>query len=79
MTKVELKAHWAIPDETLGDSYTLTHKREREAFVKGYHQAIADACEYLKNHVDKDLTTYHKQTWCKRDEFIDKLKKAMEE
>ena len=79
MTKAETKAYWALPDETLGDSYTLTHKRERDAFIKGYHQAIADACEWIKEHIDKDLTIYHAKTWLKRDEFIDKLKKAMEE
>ena len=48
MTKAEIKAYWTIPDETLGDGYTLTHKREREAYVKGYHQAIEDACEWIK-------------------------------
>ena len=78
MTKAETKAHWAIPDKTLGDGCTLTHKREREAYVKGYHQAIEDACEYLRDHIDKDLTIYHEQTWCKLDEFINRLKKVME-
>lgn len=34
MTKAELNAHWALPDETLEDGYTMTHKREREDFSK---------------------------------------------
>ena len=52
MTKAELNAHWALPDETLGDSYTMTHKREREAFVKGWHKAVELCCEWLENHND---------------------------
>ena len=42
-------------------------------------RTIVDACEYLQDHIDKGLTIYHEQTWCKRDEFINRLKKAMEE
>ena len=74
MTKAETKAHWAIPDETLGDGYTLTHKREREAYVKGYHQAIEDACEWLKQQ--QEMLEY-----CFSDagDFADLLKQAMEE
>ena len=52
MTKAELNAHWALPNETLGDSYTITHKREREAFVKGWHKAVELCCEWLENHND---------------------------
>lgn len=40
---------------------------------------IEKACEYMRNHIDKGLTIYHEQTWLKRDEFIDRFKKAMEE
>lgn len=50
-----------------------------EDFLKGYHQAIEDVCEYLQDNIDKDLTIYHAYTWRKRDEFINKLKEEMEE
>jgi len=40
---------------------------------------IEKACQWLEDHIDKGLTIYHAQTWLKRDEFIKKLKKAMEE
>ncbi len=50
-----------------------------DAIKYGYHQAIADTCQWLEDHIDKGLTIYHAQTWLKRDEFIKKLKKAMEE
>ena len=38
---------------------------------------IEKACDYLRNHIDKDLTIYHEQTWCKRDEFVKKFCKYM--
>lgn len=38
---------------------------------------IDKACDYLRNHIDKNLTIYHEQTWCKRDEFIKKFCKYM--
>ena len=50
MTKAELNAHWTLPDETLGDGYTMTHKREREAFVKGWHKAVESCCELLYDY-----------------------------
>lgn len=50
MTKLERKAYKALPDETLGDGYTHTHKREREAYIEGYKQAIEDACEWLQEN-----------------------------
>lgn len=74
MTKAETKAHWAIPDETLGDGYTLTHKREREAYVKGYHQAIADACELIKQQQEM-----LEDCFSDAGDFADLLKQAMEE
>ena len=42
-------------------------------------QMIEKVCEYLQAHIDKDLTIYHEQTWYKRDEFINRLKKAIEQ
>lgn len=43
-----------------------------------HNNAFVDkACDYLRNHIDKDLTIYHEQTWCKRDEFIEKFCKYM--
>ena len=50
-----------------------------EDFLKGYHQAIEDVCEYLQNNIDEGLVIYHEQTWRKRDEFINKLKETMKE
>lgn len=40
---------------------------------------IEKVCEWLKENIDKDLVIYNNQSWTKRDVFIDKLKKAMEE
>lgn len=79
MTRAEIKAHWALPDETLGDGYTLTHKREREAFVKGYHKAIEDACEWLKSYRQDtpDGTGYI--AGIVNDKTIEDFRSAMEE
>ena len=38
---------------------------------------VEKACEYLREHIDRQLTIYHEQTWKKRDEFIEDLKKYM--
>lgn len=48
-------------------------------FLRGYRKAVKDICEYLQDNIDQDLTIYHKHSWCKRDEFINKLKRAMED
>lgn len=37
--------------------------------------SIDRVCEYLTNHIDKGLVIYNDNTWLKRDEFIEKLKK----
>ena len=73
MTKAELNAHRVLPDETLGDSYTMTHKREREAFVKGWHKAVELCCEWLyqRQAVDLEVANIEK--------FINDFKKYMEE
>ena len=38
---------------------------------------IEKACEFMRNNIDKQLTIYHEQTWCKRDEFIERFKNYM--
>ena len=38
---------------------------------------VDEACEFLRNNIDPQLTIYHEQTWCKRDEFIKKFCKYM--
>ena len=38
---------------------------------------IRKACEFMRNHIDPQLTIYHEQTWCKRDEFIEIFCKYM--
>lgn len=50
-------------------------------YRKGYNEVtnIEKVCNYLRNHIDKDLTIYYNDTWLKRDEFIERLKKTMEE
>ena len=52
-------------------------------FIEGAKWAdktmIEKVCEWLKENIDKDLVIYNNQSWIKRDVFIDKLKKAMEE
>lgn len=39
--------------------------------------SIDKVCEYLTNHIDKGLVIYNDDTWLKRDEFIEKLKKEI--
>ena len=59
---------------------TLAHQ---EIFIEGAKCAdktmIEKVCEWLKENIDKDLVIYNNKSWIKRDVFIDKLKKAMEE
>ena len=38
---------------------------------------INKACEYMRNHIDQQLTIYHNESWKKRDEFILDFKKYM--
>lgn len=71
MTKAELNAHWALPDETLGDSYTMTHKREREAFVKGWHKAVELACDWLKEQGEMIGVSF-------QEDFLERFKNYME-
>ena len=79
MTKAELNAHWALPDETLKDSYTITHKREREAFVKGWHKAVKLCCEWLKENKDHPLIGCEDPclSGYLTDKFIEDFKQAM--
>jgi len=79
MTKAELNAHWALPDETLRDSYTITHKREREAFVKGWHKAVELCCEWIKEHKEEVETEDNGIIGWIPDYFIKDFKKYMEE
>ena len=44
----------------------------KDAFMK-------KACEYMRNHIDQQLTIYHNESWKKRDEFILDFKNYMEE
>ena len=50
-------------------------------YRKGYNEVtnLEKVCNYLRNHIDKDLVIYHNETWLKRDEFIERLKKHLEE
>lgn len=40
---------------------------------------IENACDYLCNNIDKDILIYNDNTWLKRDEFVKRFKKAMED
>ena len=55
----------------------------KESFIEGAKWAdktmLEKVCEWIKENIDKDLVIYNNQSWIKRDVFIDKLKKAMEE
>lgn len=48
-----------------------------EKIYCGNDAFIEKACEYMRNHIDKQLTIYHENTWKKRDEFIRDFKKYM--
>lgn len=85
MTKAELNAHRALPDETFGDSYTMTHKREREAFVKGWDKAVELCCDWLRTHSDADyFELISNWNYCgagnlNKKKMIEDFKKYMEE
>lgn len=81
MTKAELNAHLALSDETLGDSYTMTHKREREAFVKGWNKAVESCCEWLYDYNHQQAKRGAKAVLSIRDFTInvEDFKKYMEE
>lgn len=73
--RIKAKAQELYPIES--------HANEHTAFLQGAKRAdktmIEKVCEWLKENIDKDLVIYNNQSWIKRDVFIDKLKKAMEE
>ena len=48
-------------------------------FQEEKKQLIEKACDYLYNNIDKNLVIYHNNTWLKRDEFVKRFKKTMEE
>lgn len=51
----------------------MTHKREREAFVKGWYKAVELCCEWLyqRQAVDLEVSDI--------DKFINDFKKCMED
>lgn len=57
----------------------LTPEQALAAVEIARKELIDKVCEYLRNHIDPQLTIYHEQTWCKRDEFINRFRQAMEE
>ena len=73
--KIKSKAQELYPPEEKASEYV--------SFLRGAKLAdktmIENVCEWLKENIDKDLVIYNNQSWIKRDVFIDKLKKAMEE
>lgn len=77
MTRAELNADWALPDNPLKDSYTL---REKEAFIKGWHKAVDLCCEWLKENKDNPFIKCEDPclSGYLTDEFIEQFKKAME-
>lgn len=60
-----VKEHHRMP--TFSDAIEETRK-----------QMIDKACEYLHNHIDKDLTIYHNETRVSLDEFIKRFRKELE-
>ena len=57
----------------------LTPEQALAAVEIAREEVIDEVCAYLRDHIDQQLTIYHEQTWCKRDEFINRLKKAIKE
>lgn len=57
---------------------TRVAKQLYDNYCMAEQETINKVCEYLRNHIDPKLTIYHNDTWCSLDEFIDKMKKAME-
>ena len=56
---------------------SLKYAVAREVTEKLTDAFIEKACEFMRNNIDKQLTIYHEQTWCKRDEFIERFKNYM--
>ena len=70
MTKAELKALQTYPDdkpESWGD-VSISHKNERQAYIRGYYQAIEDTIAWLST--SKMLV---------ESGIVDKFKEAMNE
>ena len=55
----------------------LTPEQALAAVEIAVEETIDNVCDYLRDNIDKDLTIYNNCTWCKRDDFIQKLKEAM--
>ena len=73
--KIKNKAQELYPPEEKASEYVAFLRVARIADKT----MIEKACQWLKENIDKDLVIYNNQSWIKRDVFIDKLKKAMEE
>lgn len=56
---------------------TVKYKEEGSIEYIRTDAFIEKACEYMRNHIDPQLTIYHEQTWKKRDEFIRNFKRYM--
>ena len=53
MTKAELKALQTYPDdkpESWGD-VSISHKNERQAYIRGYQKAVEEAIKWLENYM----------------------------
>ena len=52
MTKAELKALQTYPDDKPDENnIAISHKNERQAYIRGYYHAIEDAMEWLENYM----------------------------
>lgn len=76
---------YSTSDEVFGYQYEFAQGIEDEGGIKNFVEYVPidafidKACEYMRNHIDRQLTIYHEQTWKKRDEFIEDFKKTMED
>ena len=73
---------YSTADEVFGYQYEFAQEIECEGIENFVEYVPADAfikkaCEFMRNNIDPQLTIYHEQTWCKRDEFIKKFCKYM--
>lgn len=66
---------WITPSIDLPKLNGVMDKNSIEYICKDVF--IKKVCEFLRNNIDPQLTIYHEQTWCKRDEFIKKFCKYM--
>ena len=70
------KLYFGERDKGVLDIYS-TKESDNEVEYTRTDAFIENACEFMRNNIDKQLTIYHDNTWRKRDEFIEAFRQFM--